>query len=133
MRPAWARPLTILVVTVVLLGLVAGPTPTPAAAQADDFPIFDTHLHYSQDAWGLFTAQEILALMDQAGVYRALVSSTPDDGTLELYRLAPDRIVPILRPYRTRADMATWTRDATVVSYVEERLAQGSHYQGLGE
>ena len=125
------RRLAMLLATIVLLGL-AGPAPRPAAAQADDFPIFDTHLHFSQDAWGLFTAQDILALMDQAGVYRALVSSTPDDGTLQLYQLAPDRIIPILRPYRTRADMTTWTRDATVVSYVEERLAAGV-YRGIGE
>ncbi len=129
----WRVGSVVLLATLVLVGLVVGAAPTPARAQADDFPIFDTHLHYSQDAWGLFTAQEILALMHQAGVYKALVSSTPDDGTLELYRLAPDRVIPILRPYRTRADMATWTRDGTVVSYVEERLAQGSYYQGLGE
>jgi hypothetical protein len=106
--------------------------PASASAQADDLPIFDTHLHFSQDAWALFSAQEILTLMDQAGVYRALVSSTPDDGTLQLYALAPDRIVPILRPYRTRADMTTWTRDGTVVAYVEERLQQGV-YRGIGE
>jgi hypothetical protein len=129
----WRLGLAGLLAPLVLLGLTIGSAPPPASAQSDDFPIFDTHLHYSQDAWGLFTAQDILALMDQAGIYRALVSSTPDDGTIQLYQLAPDRIVPILRPYRTRADMATWTRDATVVSYVEERLAQGSYYRGFGE
>jgi len=117
------------------LALVILVAPWPAAdvqAQSDDLPIFDTHLHYSQDAWGLFSAQDILNLMDQAGIYKALMSSTPDDGTLQLYQLAPDRIVPILRPYRSRADMATWTSDATVLSYVEERLATGV-YRGLGE
>lgn len=129
---AWQRRLAILVATIVLLGLVVGPASRPVAAQTDDFPIFDTHLHFSQDAWGLFSAQDILALMDQAGVYRALVSSTPDDGTLQLYALDPNRIIPILRPYRTRADMSTWTRDGSVVSYVEERLAKGS-YRGIGE
>jgi hypothetical protein len=128
----WRLPLVALLVSMVALGLTPGATPVPAATQTDDFPIFDTHLHYSQDAWGLFSAQEILALMDQAGVYRALLSSTPDDGTLQLYQLAPDRIVPILRPYRDRSDMTTWTRDASVVAYVEERLAKGV-YRGLGE
>jgi hypothetical protein len=128
----YRRQRTTLLATVLLLALVASPVPVPASAQADDLPIFDTHLHFSQDAWGVFSAQDILALMDQAGVYRALVSSTPDDGTLQLYQLAPDRVVPILRPYRTRADMATWTRDATIISYVEERLAAGVH-RGIGE
>jgi hypothetical protein len=122
----------VLLTAIVLCAVVAGHAPELVAAQTDDFPIFDTHLHYSEDGWGLFSAQDILALMDQAGVYRALVSSTPDDGTLALYALDPSRIIPILRPYRTRADMATWTRDATVASYVEERLAKGV-YRGIGE
>jgi hypothetical protein len=121
-----------LAASLAMLVLAAGIGPSPAAAQPDDFPIFDTHLHFSEDAWVRFSPQEILALMDQAGVYRALMSSTPDDGTLALYELAPDRIVPILRPYRTRADMTTWTSDPTVVSYVQERLSKGI-YKGLGE
>jgi hypothetical protein len=128
----WRWPLAALVGLAVLLCMAGVPAPTPAHAQRDDFPIFDTHLHYSQDAWGLFSGQEILTLMQQAGVYRALVSSTPDDGSLLLYQLAPDRIVPVLRPYRDRSDMATWTRDTSVVSYVEERLSKGI-YRGLGE
>lgn len=123
-------------VLVVLVALMPGParaqSDAPASAQSGELPIFDTHLHYSQDAWGLFSAADILALMDQAGVYRALVSSTPDDGTLLLFQLGPDRIVPVLRPYRARSDMATWTGDASVVSYVEERLARGN-YRGIGE
>jgi predicted TIM-barrel fold metal-dependent hydrolase len=123
---------------VAVLGMAA-PWPAHVASaqsvalnQSVDFPIFDTHLHYSQDAWGLFSPQEIVALMDQAGVYRALLSSTPDDGTLQLFQFAPDRILPVLRPYRTRADMTTWTSDVSVVSYVEERLARGG-YKGIGE
>ena len=105
---------------------------SPLARAEDDLPIFDTHLHYSSDGWGTFSADAILDLMAKAGVYRALVSSTPDDGTLALYERAPDRVVPILRPYRTRGDMATWTTDPTVVSYVEERLTRGV-YRGIGE
>ena len=57
-----------------LLGAGNGPSgPAPAAAQTDDFPIFDTHLHFSRDAWSVHSVEGILALMDQAGVYRALV------------------------------------------------------------
>ena len=134
----WRFRLAILLLTLAVLGAGVLPQPHPASAQAVpavppvDFPIFDTHLHYSQDAWGLFSPQEIVSLMDQAGVYRALMSSTPDDGTLQLFQFAPDRVVPVLRPYRTRADMTTWTSDTTVVSYVEERLSRGN-YRGIGE
>ena len=97
-----------------------------------DLPIFDAHLHYSRDAWDAYPPETALALLDQAGVYRALVSSTPDDGTVQLHEQAPERIVPILRPYRTGADMATWTRDPTVLAYVEDRLSQRP-YRGIGE
>jgi predicted TIM-barrel fold metal-dependent hydrolase len=104
----------------------------PGAMPDGRLRIFDTHLHYSQDAWEVHSVDAVLALLDRAGVYRALVSSTPDDGTLMLHARAPKRIVPVLRPYRTRADMLTWTQDPSVLEYVEERLRQGG-YRGIGE
>ena len=113
-------------------GTPARPGPVIVPTSDDDLPIFDTHIHYSPDAWSVYPPEEALAILDRAGVRRALVSSTPDDGTILLYERAPDRIIPILRPYRTRADMMTWTRDPTVLAYVEERLAQGG-YRGIGE
>jgi hypothetical protein len=51
-----------------------------------DIPICDTHVHYKQPAWSLYTPAEIIELMERAGVPRALVSSSPDEGTLMLYR-----------------------------------------------
>src|SRR5438034_10827267 len=98
----------------------------------DDLPIFDAHLHYNREAWGLYSVDEILALLDQAGVRKAFVSSTPDEGTLMLYDRAPERIVPSLRPYRTPADQFTFARDPTSVDYVQQRLAE-RRYRGIGE
>ena len=109
-----------------LVGLLA----TPVRAQ--QLPIFDAHIHYSQPDWASYSPDAILALLDKTGVRWAIVSSTPDDGTLRLYEKAPDRIAPVLRPYRTRADMGTWTTDASIVPYVRERLKRGI-YKGLGE
>lgn len=103
-----------------------------AIAQAQELPIFDAHIHYSQPDWSAFPPTRILAILDQAGVQRALVSSTPDDGTVTLYDLAPQRIVPFLRPYRTRDDMTSWHSDAAVQAYVEARLQRGI-YKGIGE
>ena len=103
---------------------------TPARAQ--DLPVFDAHIHYSQPDWSSYSPEAILALFDKTGVRWALVSSTPDDGTLRLYEKAAGRIVPVLRPYRTRADMGSWTTDASIVPYVQERLKRGI-YKGLGE
>lgn len=109
-------------------------TPATALAQAqDDLPIFDAHIHYNRDAWGLYSVDDVLALFDQAGVPRAFVSSTPDDGTLMLWQRAPDRIVPSLRMYRANADQATWTRDASLLGDIQDRLQSGVPFRGIGE
>src|SRR5438105_4792861 len=103
---------------------------TPAAAQ---FPIFDAHIHYSKPDWSAYTPEHALSILARAGVRRAIVSSTPDDGTLKLYDRAPAGIVPFLRPYRTRGDMGSWPRDLAVATYVEQRLAARGIYKGIGE
>ena len=65
-----------------------------AVSSAQGLPIFDAHIHYSQPDWTVLTPDQVLAILDCAGVQHALVSSTPDDGTLKLYDKAPRRIVP---------------------------------------
>ena len=103
------------------------------AMAAGSPPLHDGHIHYSANAHDTVTPERALALLDAAGIGRALVSSTPDDGTLALHRLAPERIVPVLRPYRDRGDMAGWHRDPEVVAHVAGRLAARDVYRGLGE
>ena len=103
---------------------------SPAAAA--DAPLFDGHIHYSRPDWSVYTPDQIVAILDKAGIARALVSSTPDDGTLKLFERDPKRVIPILRPYRTRDDMSTWWKDPSTVPYLEERLAKGVH-RGIGE
>jgi hypothetical protein len=101
-------------------------------AIAEDLPITDAHLHYSQNSRQDYTPAAVLALLDQAGVRRAFVSSTPDENTVQLYEAAPDRIVPVLRPYRQPGELGTWHQDPTVVSYLEQRLTRPI-YRGIGE
>ena len=119
--------LALLVLTAALL--------LPAAtlrAQSAELPIFDTHIHYSAPDWAEYPEARILGILQQAGIKRALVSSTPDDGTIKLYQKDPQRIVPILRPYRTREDMGHWWQDPSVIPYLESRLALKVH-KGIGE
>jgi amidohydrolase family protein len=101
-------------------------------AQMAELPIFDTHIHYSAPDWTEYPEARILGILQQAGIKRALVSSTPDDGTIKLYQKDPQRIVPILRPYRTREDMGHWWQDPSVIPYLESRLALKVH-KGIGE
>jgi hypothetical protein len=97
-----------------------------------ELSVFDAHIHYNDDARAFITPQSVLRILDRAGVSRALVSSTPNDGTLALYEKYPDRVVPTLRPYRTGADRGAWYRDAAIVDYVERELQRGV-YRGIGE
>jgi hypothetical protein len=102
------------------------------AARAADLPIFDAHLHYSHDALNVLPTAEAIALLRKAGVRKGMVSSSDDEGTQRLYAAAPELIVPELRPYRRRSDVATWVRDEGIVQYVEERLRKHK-YVAIGE
>ena len=94
--------------------------------------VFDAHIHYNRDASTFVTPQAVVRILDQTGISRALVSSTPNDGTLALHRMYPDRIVPTLRPYRTDSDRGSWHRDPDIVNYIERELQRGV-YRGIGE
>jgi hypothetical protein len=95
-------------------------------------PIFDAHLHYSHDAWEVLPVPQAIELLRNAGLKRALVSSSGDDGQQRLYAAAPDLVIPELRPYRRRGDISTWVRDESVVDYLKERLAK-YRYASIGE
>jgi len=114
-----------LLITYIFLALA------PPAAAAD-LPIFDAHIHYSHDTRDVLPAATAIEILRKAGVRRALVSSSNDDGTQALYREAPDIIIPELRPYRVRSDLSSWTRDKFIIPYVEERLRR-YRYVAIGE
>jgi predicted TIM-barrel fold metal-dependent hydrolase len=104
----------------------------PTVAYAETLPIFDAHIHYSRPDWDALSPERVLTILRDANVRRAIVSSTPDDGTLKLYEKAPAVVVPFLRPYRSRDDMVSWAGDPAIAAYVEERLKRGV-YKGVGE
>jgi len=104
----------------------------PAMVSAEELPIFDAHIHYNQPDWSVYSPEDVFRFFDQAGVRWAIVSSTPDEGTLRLFEKDPKRIIPILRPYRTQGDMGTWMKDSSILPYVEKRLERGI-YRGIGE
>ena len=97
-----------------------------------ELPIFDAHLHYSHDAVIQVPPEQAAALLRKAGLKKALISSSDDDGTQKIYQQAPDIVVPALRPYRRRGEISTWMHDPTVIDYVEGRLAKFK-YKALGE
>lgn len=103
---------------------------SPAAAEP--LPIFDAHIHYSHDAVKQVPPKEAVAALRAAGLKKALVSSSDDNGTQLLIKEAPDLIVPALRPYRRRGETGTWMHDPTVIDYVEGLLKRHT-YHAIGE
>ena len=103
-----------------------------SAAAAAELELIDAHIHYSHDAWQRTPPAEAVELLKKAGLRRAMVSSSSDEGTQKLYKIAPELIVPVLRPYRRRGETTTWMRDETVVDMLAERLARND-YAGIGE
>ncbi len=103
-----------------------------SAQGGEQLPLFDAHIHYNRDVWEEYPPAKVLQILKDAGVEHALVSSTPDDGTLKLYDADPQRIVPFLRPYRAQADLRDWFNDPSVLLYLGERLKRDA-YRGIGE
>jgi len=105
-------------------------SPTPSAPSA--LAIFDAHLHYSREAWTVYPPDRVAALLDSVGVRAALVSSAPDEGTFRLRAVLGERVVPVLGPYRNPTDVFSWTRDLSILPYVESAYRRGVH-RGFGE
>lgn len=95
-------------------------------------PIFDAHLHYSAAAWSAYPPDAVAKILDAAGVRSGLISSAPDEGTFKLKAVLGDRLIPMLGPYRSVADVFSWARDPSIVPYVESIYRSGVH-RGFGE
>lgn len=102
------------------------------SVSAAELAIIDAHIHYSHDAWSIMPPQKAIKALRDAGVKKALVSSSSDEGTQKLYALAPDLVVPVLRPYRKRGETGSWMRDPSVIDMLSDRLNK-SRYAGIGE
>lgn len=111
----------------ILAGLVLA---SPAFAQ--QMPIFDAHIHYSHDAVIAVPPAQAAKILRDAGLKKAMVSSSDDNGTQLLKAAAPEIVVPALRPYRRRGETGTWMHDASVIDYLEKNLAE-FEYEAIGE
>ena len=123
-----------------------------ATAFAADYtgPLFDTHLHYNDEACVHDATAagcphplaDVLDRMKRNGVRAIVANSRPNDGTkalataLEQTSAAGVTVVPFVRLYRNRADYNNWFRDPSIVEMVQTELARGTPagpYRGLGE
>ena len=109
------------------------------SALAYELPLFDGHVHYSGDAWQSTPPERAIQLLDEANIGRALLSSTPIEGTLKLYALDTKRFVPELRVYHKTTsyetwliERANWWRADDTLPFLENELKRGI-YKGIGE
>jgi len=99
---------------------------------ADTLPLFDAHMHYKSAAWYPYPPNVVVSIMDKNGVAMALVSSSPDEGTIALWKYAPNRIVPEMRPYTDYIGPMEWTKVEGIGEYIEQRVRRYPH-EGIGE
>lgn len=133
-HPGRALKITILALILVVLPMSAQADEhsRPIGKGAETLPLFDAHVHYKRPAWETFPPGTVLELMDKTGVAMALVSSTPDEGTIKLWQYAPNRIVPELRPYYGTVGSSNWTKEPGIFGYLLKRL-EGYPHKGIGE
>ena len=105
-------------------------------------PLFDTHLHYNEEAVGPYPLADVLGRMQRSGVRAIVANSRPNDGTralataLETTRAAGVTVVPFVRLYRNRADYSGWFKDESIYTMVLQQLAAGTPsgpFRGIGE
>jgi hypothetical protein len=106
-----------------LVPTLAPPSPTPTVAITPSSPATA-----APPAPTLWSAPALLPIFD----IRALVSSSPDEGTRRLYALDPVRILPGLRPYHDDVTTTNWETSEKTLPYLDERIGSPM-YVALGE
>ena len=103
-------------------------------SQEPPIEIFDAHLHYNWEPTPYLKLDEVLSLFRKHRVTGILATSRPNAGTHALVDARPKDIwvVPFIRPYRVRADIASWMGDPKIFELVEQEFKRG-YYRGIGE
>ena len=115
----WSRALPI---CLLLAGLAHGQQP----------PLLDAHSHYTANDTRHFSASDIIAKLDQAGVTRTVISGSPWTLAHDLHAHAPQRIIPLLGFYDNFADKSRWMHDLDLPAQVAAHLTQAP-WAGIGE
>lgn len=106
--------------TAVILAL-AWPDPEP--------PIIDVHLNYHRDAWNRFQPNKIVQTLEHLQVTHAVVSSSPNEGTLILLRQAGARVIPMLS---LEEDGIAWLENEHLLAQLRREVARAD-YRGVGK
>ncbi len=105
---------------------------TGAVNLVHGYELYDMHLHYNRNVWKRLLPEQVIKLLRENNIQRAVFSSTPEKGTEMLYAIAPDLVIPFIRPYRSYYDVLTWHHNPEILDYIREQAAKGI-YRGFGE
>jgi len=94
--------------------------------------INEAHIHYDQDVWKTLPPADAIKMLRQENINRALVSATPTEGAEMLYRVDPDLVIPMLRPYKSWRHRYLWFNDPDLKTYLLGHLEKVP-YRGFGE
>ncbi|WP_235584657.1 amidohydrolase family protein [Thiomicrospira sp. WB1] len=109
--------------------LSSGPTWAETSHQP---PLFDSHSHYSKADAQRFSPEDIARKYDRLNIIGAMISSTPTEKTEMLFNAMPNRIVPFLSLYPSKAHKPVWMRRTSTFKRIEPHL-DAFPYQGIGE
>ncbi len=83
------------------LALMALAPGQPSAAAAEELPIFDTHMHYSREAWAAYGPGRIMDTLDAAGgcPSASAISARPAARCVRRFiRVSLPSLIPLARP-----------------------------------
>lgn len=95
-------------------------------------PLVDVQVHYNREAWLYYSPRAIFHTLDKLAITHIVVSSVPNEGTLRLLEQAPQRVIPLLSPYRQPEDRHTWFEDPATTAHIERELGRAA-WRGIGE
>ena len=107
-------------------------SPSAGAGDLDTEAFADVHVHFNWDQREIIDARAIVDKLERGGVEFTVVTGTPSELALELWRAGGDRIVPLFSPYTHEFGRQDWYLHARTVELAERGLRSG-HYRGIGE
>lgn len=101
-----------------------------APVHASEF--FDTHLHYDSENSKSLSPLDIIRILTDSGVNKAVITSEPPALVMQLHELDPERIVPMLGVYRNASEKFTWMHDSSLPGRLAKHL-NNKHWAAIGE
>lgn len=104
----------------------------PLFAQSTLTPMIDAHAHFTSEDAAAFSPHQVVAKLDAAGVSHLVVTGSPPELAQQLYRHAPDRIIPLLGVYAAGLGKENWMRHEELPKKAAAWLDTG-RWAGIGE